>query len=64
VNERVLDQFVQNRFKRRFALSLSQRLVQLVYRIDQLLVLLVEKRNVHPESFGPTEGASGDDGHF
>src|ERR1700688_113625 len=60
VNQRTLDQFVQHRIKGRFAFSLSKRLVQLAHGLDQLLMLLVENRNVHAESFGPTEGASCD----
>src|ERR1700686_1667494 len=60
VNPRILDQFVQDGIKGRFAFSLSKRLVQFVHGLDQFLVLLVENGNVHAESFGPTEGSSGD----
>jgi hypothetical protein len=63
VNQGILDQFVQDRIKGRFAFSLSKRQVQLVHRIDQLLVLLVKDRNVDAESVGPMEG-SGGDRHF
>src|SRR5438552_19072030 len=59
MNQRILDQLVQDLIKDRFAFSLAQRLVQLIHGIDQLLMLLVQNRNVHSESFGPTECASG-----
>src|ERR1700740_2487005 len=60
VNQRILDQFVQDGIKGRFAFSPSKRPVQLVYGLDQLLVLLVENGNVHAIGFRPVEGTRGD----
>src|ERR1700740_2529223 len=60
VNQRILDQFVQDGIKGRFAFPPSKRPVQLVYGLDQLLVLLVKDGNVHAICFRPVEGTRGD----
>jgi hypothetical protein len=59
VNPRIIQQLTHNRIDHGVASSRSQRPIQLVHRVKQFLVLLVEKRDLHAVHFSPTKRTGG-----
>lgn len=63
VDQRILNQLVQNHLDFGVALSRSQSLIKLVDSVKQFLVLLIEKGDIYAVGFRPAKRTSGD-GHF